>query len=86
MARWNPHAAATRHRRMPAVSARVSAQMARQQHRFPRFAIRPAQPNDFQVMARMASQVFQDEHDVDFFDKHRPSRWCPLPRPTPSTA
>ena len=77
MARWNPHAATSRHHKNRAVAARVSAQMARQQHRFPRFAIRPAQPNDFQAMARMANKVFQHEHDVDYFDKHRSVKMVP---------
>ncbi|KAK3902983.1 hypothetical protein C8A05DRAFT_33297 [Staphylotrichum tortipilum] len=77
MARWNPQPAVRKHHKTVAVSARVSAQTARQRHRFPRFTIRPAQPYDFQVMARMASTVFQDEHDVDYFDKHRSVKTVP---------
>ncbi|KAL2183924.1 hypothetical protein L209DRAFT_693014 [Thermothelomyces heterothallicus CBS 203.75] len=57
-------------------ASRASAPTAegKQQRWFPGLCIRPAKSSDLPRMARMASEIFQHERDIDHFNRHRRAR------------
>ncbi|KAL2161693.1 hypothetical protein VTH06DRAFT_8255 [Thermothelomyces fergusii] len=62
---------------MSAASIKASARTAaegKQQRWFPNLCIRPAKSSDLARMARMASEIFQHERDIDHFNRHRRAR------------
>ncbi|KAL2154554.1 hypothetical protein VTH82DRAFT_3230 [Thermothelomyces myriococcoides] len=55
-------------------SASARAAEGRQHQRFSSLCIRPARSSDLPRMARMASEIFQHERDIDYFNRYRCAR------------